>query len=604
MYKIGLIGGADEIGRSMIYIEYNKTAIIVDCGMEFPDDLSVFGVNRIVSYGSYIKNNLAKVKGLFITHMHEDHIGGIRRFLEKFNVPIYAEPLTCEFLKMKHSFKDSNILIPLKSNQVLNLGPMSIRPFEVEHSTIKAFGYEIMTKIGNIVLSGDFKLGNSKEDALNNIKKWGIQKQPLALLVESTNANREGYCLHESDIIGNIEALIKKHKDDIFVISTFASNMTRLKYIIDAAQRNQQNIFVLGRNMEIAVKFLIEQEIVSSSRLNFLGDNENMSIPDNGLVLSTGCQGEPQGGLYKLIKKLDGRTNKYVLFSSSVIPGNERSVNSLKITLLKNNFKYIEGSDLYHTSGHGRQDEIKCVISTLKPKFVIPVHGDFIQQTANKDNAIDCGVEEQNVILAENNSIIKLKKDEYKIDALNDSLEYITNNGIIKESLIETKKTIAKNGLFIYSISGRFIKYSSVGIPDNCKLNRIGRTFVQHFLQEYKESVVDKKVFKAECEQFILNEMKNDNLPHIEIVLINDKVKSNKSVKSPKKTDASSSKSTKSNETEENETKGNEKIERKNRKPKLVKTKNKNKTKEKFTKKENIKNNELAATKTKLTKNK
>lgn len=528
MYKIGLIGGADEIGRSMIYIEYNKTAIVVDCGMEFPDDLSVFGVNRIVSYGSYIKNNLSKVKGLFITHMHEDHIGGIRRFLEKFNIPIYAEPLTCEFLKMKHTFKDSTTLMPIKSNEVINLGGFSVRPYEVEHSTIKAFGYEIMSKMGNVIISGDFKLGNSREDALKNIKKWGITKEPLALLVESTNANREGYCKHESDIIKNIEELILKHKKDLFIISTFASNMTRLKYIIEVAQKHNQDVFVIGRNMEIAVKFLVNQEIVSNSRLSFLGDNEKASIPDNALVLSTGCQGEPQGGLYKLIKKLENKENKYVLFSSSVIPGNERSVNNLKINLLKNNFKYIEGSDLYHTSGHGRQDEIKCVIETLKPKFLIPVHGDFIQQSANKNNGIECGVKEENIILVENNSVIKLKKDEFKVDSINDGLEYITNNGIVKESLIETKKTIAKNGLFIYSINGRYIKYSSVGIPDNCKLNRVGRTFVQAFLQEHGGSVIDKKVFKEACENYVSKEMKNDNLPYIEIVTINEKNKPTK----------------------------------------------------------------------------
>ena len=153
-------------------------------------------------------------------------------------------------------------------------------------------------------------------------------------------------------------------------------------------------------------------------------------MPDNALILSTGCQGEPQGGLYKLIEKLKDKENKYVLFSSSVIPGNERSVNNLKINLLKNNFKYIEGSDLYHTSGHGRKEEIKCLITSLKPQYVIPVHGDYIQQVANKENAITCGIEEKNIILAENNSILKLKKDKYEVDTIIDGLEYITNNGI------------------------------------------------------------------------------------------------------------------------------------------------------------------------------
>lgn len=530
MYKIGLIGGADEIGRSMIYIEYNKSAIVVDCGMEFPDDLSMFGVNRIVSYGSYIKNNISKVKGLFITHMHEDHIGGIRRFLEKFNVPIYAEPLTCEFLKMKHSFKDSVSLIPVKANSIIKMGQMSIRPFEVEHSTLKAFGYEIMSKFGNIVLTGDFKLGNSITDTMDSVKKWGITESPLALIVESTNANREGFCKHESDIIDNIETLIRKHKNDLLIITTFASNMNRLKNIIEVTQKNNQDIFVIGRSMEIAVEFLLSQELISKSRICILSDNEKRTIPDKGLILSTGCQGEPQGGMYKLIKKLENKENKFVLFSSSVIPGNEKQVNSLKISLLKNNFKYIEGSDLYHTSGHGRKEEIKCLITSLKPKYVIPVHGDYIQQTANKENAIICGVKEENIILAENNSVIKLKKDRFEVDSIIDGLEYITNNGIVKESLIETKKTIARNGVFIYAINGRYIKYSSIGIPDNCKLNRVGRTFVQTFLQSFNGSTIDKKFFKDECEAYLLEQMKNDNcIPHIEVIFAENRTKQKKS---------------------------------------------------------------------------
>lgn len=536
MYKIGLIGGADEIGRSMIYIEYNKTAIVVDCGMEFPDDLSMFGVNRIVSFGSYIKNNLSKVKGLFITHMHEDHIGGIRRFLEKFNVPIYAESLTCEFLKLKHAFKESTPLIPIKNNELIQMGPITIRPFEVEHSTIKAFGYEIISKYGNIVLTGDFKLGNSLVDTMENIKKWGIKESPLALLVESTNANKEGFCLHESDIIDNIETLVRKHKDDLLIISTFASNMTRLKNIIDVAQRNTQDIFVIGRNMEIAVSFLIQQQLVPKSRINFLNDDSKGSVPDNALILSTGCQGETQGGLYKLMEKLKDKENKYVLFSSSVIPGNERSVNNLKISLLKNNFKYIEGADLYHTSGHGRKEEIKCLITSLKPKYVIPVHGDYIQQVANKENAITCGIEENNIILTENNSVLKLKKDRYEVDNIIDGLEYITNNGIVKESLIETKKVMARNGVFIYSINGRYIKYSSIGIPDNCKLNRIGRTFVQTFLQSFNGSTVDKKHFKEECEAYLIEELKNENnLPYIEVVMVENKTKTATKKTQPKK---------------------------------------------------------------------
>lgn len=524
MFKIGIMGGADEIGKSMLYVEYKKSAIVIDCGMDFPDELSNFGVNKIVSYGSYIKNNLHKIKGLYITHMHEDHIGGVRRFVEKYNIPIYAEPLTCEYLKLKNSFRETVSLNPIKCNALINLGSFKLRPFEVEHSTLKAYGYELITKQGNIVVTGDFKLGNCNEDAIKGLKKWGIRKSPLILISESTNANNIGYSKHESDIIGNIDSLIKNYKNEILIISTFASNMDRLKRIIESAESHNSDVFVVGRNMEIGIQFLIKQGLVNESNIKFVSDNIKR-IPDRAVVLCTGCQGEPSGGLYKVVEALKDREKKTVLFSSSIIPGNEIQVNNIKIALAKANFKYIEGSDLFHTSGHAKQDELKCMLKLLQPKYFIPVHGDYIKQLANKQNAIENNIKEENIILVENNSLIKFTKNSISVDHITDHLEYITNNGVTKESTIAKKQQIAKNGMFVYFITGRYIKYEPIGIPEKCKLNRLGRDFIKTFLDN-NQGLVNKQEFKEQCQEFLLKELKNkDNIPEICIMLIDNKKK-------------------------------------------------------------------------------
>ena len=520
MYKIGIMGGADDIGRSMLYIEYKNKAIVVDCGMEFPDELSSFGVNKIVSYGEYIKNNLHKIAGLFITHMHEDHIGGVRRFLEKYDKPIYAEPITCEFLKLKNSYNERAEFIPIKNNNIISLGPFSIRPFEVEHSTIKAFGYEIISDYGNLVISGDFKLGHSTEDAKERIKSWGIKEKPLGLLIESTNSDEDGFSIHEEDIIKNIEKLIKKYSEEIFIITTFSSNMERLKNIIQSAQDNQRDIFILGRNMEIATLFLIEQEIISKSRINFLSEDK-CKVPDNALILTTGCQGEPHGGLQKLIEKLKDKEKKTVLFSSSIIPGNEDRVTNLKIKLLRNGFEYIEGNKEYHASGHARRDELKIVMEVLQPQYVIPVHGNYIKQIANKQNAIEVGVEEERVILVENNQLIKLGKEAYIVEDIEDSLEYITSNGISSLEHIENRRTIGRNGAFIYSIRGRYIKFSSIGIPENCRVSRVGRSFVREYLCELKASTIEEEHFREECYKYMTELLRGEhNIPYIHINVI------------------------------------------------------------------------------------
>lgn len=518
MIKIGFMGGAEDIGRSMLYFEYNGTAILVDSGMDFPQELSNFGVNRIVSYGSYIKNNLEKIKGIFITHIHEDHIGGLRRFTEKFNIPIYAEKLSCCYLRQKKSLKDSIKILEIKANERIKFDTFTVRPIETEHSSITSFAYEIFTRQGNVVISGDFKLGNSKEDALKGALKWGIKTPPEILICESTNSHKEGYSTHESDIVPNFRKLIHEYRNKFLVIGTFASNMHRIKNIIEIAQEINKPILAVGKNMEFAVQFLVENGLVKPDNIKYHEDSKD--IPkSNTLVLSTGCQGELGGGLYKIIDSFAQIENKTVLFSSSIIPGNEKNVNKLKAMLLKNGYAYIEDTKLYHTSGHAHKDELITLIETLKPKYFIPVHGDYIAQYNNKLNAISCGVDEERIIIPENNTLLKFRRGEVNISKIYDSLEYITNYGVVSEKFIENKKLIGMNGVFVYAIKGKHIEFSAIGLPERCKAYRIGQSFVQFYQKNIPNKNLGKKKLTAICEEYLKSEFKNEKqIPLINII--------------------------------------------------------------------------------------
>lgn len=519
MIKIGFMGGAEDIGRSMTYVEYNGTAVLFDCGMDFPQELTNFGVNRVVSYGSYIKNNLDKVKGIFITHLHEDHIGGIRRFTEKFNIPIYTDLLTGKYLRQKKSLKDTVKIIEFKNDVKIDIENISIRPFATTHSSVSSFGFEIFTKQGNVILTGDFKLGNSKENAEKEVEKWNVKSSPLILICESTNSSKEGFSTHENDIFDNLKQIIHDHRNKLLVIGTFASNIHRLKNIIKISQNINKPIFVVGRNMEFTVKFLVENGLIEPTNIQYLEESNNMMIKKDSLVLSTGCQGELGGGLYKIIDKLNYIEDKTILFSSSVIPGNEKSVNKLKVALLKNGYKYIENKELYHTSGHAHQGELKTLISSLKPKYFIPVHGDFIAQHNNKLNAISSGVMEENIILPENNSLLKFTRKDIEISPIYDSLEYITNYGVVSEKFIENKRNIGMNGVFIYVIKGKHIDFSVLGIPERCKAYRIGQSFVDYYQNNVSNKNLSKKKLIQICEEYLKGEFKSDKqLPVINII--------------------------------------------------------------------------------------
>lgn len=520
MIKIGFMGGAEDIGRSMLYLEYNGTAILVDSGMDFPQELSNFGVNRIVSYGSYIKNNLDKIKGIFITHIHEDHIGGLRRFTEKFNIPIYAERLSCLYIKSKKILKDSVKMIEIKPNSMISIDNISIRPFSTEHSSVTSLGFEIFTREGNVVITGDFKLGNSREDALLGVSKWNITKEPKILICESTNAFKDGFSTHEEDILPNLEKLIYEYRNKFLAIGTFASNMKRISNIISYAQKINKPILALGRNMEFTINFLVEQGLVSGENIKYF-ENFSGMVKKDTLVLSTGCQGEPTGGLYKLISNFDYIQDKTVLFSSSVIPGNEKEVNKLKAMLLKNNFSYIEDKHLYHTSGHAYRDEIRCLIESIKPKFFIPVHGDYIAQTANKVNAIESGVSEDSIIIPENNVLFKFKKEGVESSPIYDTLEYITNYGVVNERFIDNKRLMGMNGVFTYVINGRTAYFEAIGVPERCKSYKIGQSFVDFFESELANRNLGKKNLKKACEEFLNVEFKNEKqLPLINIIIL------------------------------------------------------------------------------------
>lgn len=519
MLNIGFIGGADSIGKSLTYLEFNNEAIIVDAGMQFPDELESFGVSKIVPNGIFLRKNIKKIKGLFITHLHEDHIGGIKRFLEKFNVPVYADILTIDYIKTKNKINSEVTFIPIYNNQYVNFNYLQINPFKVEHSVLYAFGFDIHTPYGNIVISGDYKLGKNLTEIKTNLSKLHIKKKPFIFISESTNADEDGCTQGEEDILSNFQKVIK-NTNGILVIATFASNMPRVKNIINLCEKLGRPVYIMGKSLEIAVNFLYTHSYISKNKINFISDDNKTAISKNAVILSTGCQGEKNAGLYKLINILKKNINKNVLFSSSIIPGNENSINEIKCELLRNNFKIIENENLYHVSGHAKKVEIKEFIKYLNPKYFIPVHGDYIKLINNRKNALECGVSKNNIIIPENDCLVKFKRNGFEKIILKDKNEYISNHGVEDDTLLNARKAMASNGIFFFLINKGELLVNAFGILPSCRIVQMLYRFKNKFIMKSKDKIITEKALKEEVEKYFSQEIKNNKMPYVKILKI------------------------------------------------------------------------------------
>lgn len=461
--KIAFLGGMNEIGKNMTVYEYGNDMFIVDCGLAFPG-AELLGVDTVIPDFTYIEENIDKVKGLIITHGHEDHIGGIPYLLKKANIPIYSTKLTIGLLKGKleeHNLLNRARLIEIKPNDKVALGKFTVEFIHVNHSIPDAVGLAISSPAGVIIHTGDFKIDTTPVDGdmidLAKFAEYGTNGV-LALLQDSTNAERHGYTMSEKTVGESFLNLFRKAGKRRIVVATFASNIHRVQQIIDVAKHLKRKVAVVGRSLENLVQV--------GEELGYLNVPENILISidnikdyadDKLVIITTGSQGEPMSALTKIAngehKKVTATPNDYVIISATPIPGNEKMVGNVVNELMKRGVEVIyENMYEVHVSGHACQEELKLMMGIVKPKYFIPVHGEQKHLQKHAMLAESMGIAKKNIYVGDIGKHIEISKRGIKpLDDVPSGDIYVDGIGVgdVGNIVLNDRKHLSADGIII-----------------------------------------------------------------------------------------------------------------------------------------------------------
>ncbi len=435
--KIIPLGGLEQIGMNITAFEYDDSIVVVDCGMAFPDD-EMLGIDMVIPDISYLLENREKVKGFVITHGHEDHIGALPYILKQLNVPIYATKLTIGLIENKfqeHDLMNTTRRKTIQFGQSINLGCFRIEFIKTNHSIQDAAALAIYSPAGIVVHTGDFKVDYTPVygDAIDlqrfaEIGKKGV----LAMMCDSTNAERPGFTMSERTVGGTIDSLFADNMNSRIIIATFASNVDRVQQIINSAKKFDRKVVVQGRSMENVIATASELGYLSIPEHTLIDINEMRNYPDEKMVLvTTGSQGESMAALSRMAadlhKKVTIKPNDTIIFSSHPIPGNEKAVSNVINELYEKGAKVIFQD--VHVSGHACQEEIKLLYSLVRPKYAIPVHGEFRHLTAQANIAKSLGIDSDNIFLLHSGDVLSLSDEKAEV------IDKVQTGGIMVDGL-------------------------------------------------------------------------------------------------------------------------------------------------------------------------
>lgn len=417
--KIVHLGGLDEIGKNMICFEYGNDMIIVDCGMGFPS-VEMLGVDIVLPDYSYIEKNKEKLKAVVITHGHEDHIGGIPFFLKRFNVPIYGTRLTIGLIEEKlkeHKIPKGEKLHVCSAKSVIKLGAFTVEMINVNHSIPDAVGLAISTPAGVILHTGDFKIDyNPISGSVIDLARFAEfgSKGVLLLMADSTNAERPGHTMPERQVGESFKKLFSQAFNKRIIIASFSSNIHRIQQIIDNAVKYKRYVIISGRSMENIVAKAIELSYLTVPDGVIISMDKIAKYPKEKLIIvTTGSQGEPMSALSRMAngmhKNISVTSEDYIIISATPIPGNEKLVTKVVNDLMKLGATVIY-EKLYeiHTSGHACQDELKTMLVLTKPKYYMPIHGEYKHLKANAKVAASVGISEKNILIKDIGNVVEI----------------------------------------------------------------------------------------------------------------------------------------------------------------------------------------------------
>lgn len=486
--SIFALGGINEIGKNMYAIQYSNDIVIIDCGGKFPDE-SLLGVDLIIPDITYLQEHQDKIRALIVTHGHEDHIGGIAYFLKKLNVPVFATCFTLGLIELKlkeHGLLGDTKLTLIHSDSNVDFGAMSVTFFKTSHSIPDCLGIVFHTPEGTVVHTGDFKFDltpeNNQYPDIHKMAKIGSDGV-LLLLSESTNAERPGSSPSERLVGDHIEEAFRKAERKV-IISTFASNVNRIQQIVDAAQKTNRKLALLGRSMLNVVSVAVERGYLKIPDRMLIEAYQIRDIaPEKVAILCTGSQGEPMAALSRLAssnyRDVDILPDDTVIIAAGPIPGNERNVSRIVDNLYSLGSKVIYGSGSVtgmHVSGHACQEELKLMLTLMKPKYFIPIHGEYRMLHHHRLLAESVGVEKENTFIINNGDVVDVSnsvaRQTRKIPSGN---IYVDGVGVgdVGSIVLRDRKQLSEDGMLVIVITLSKAERTIISGPDT-----ISRGFV------------------------------------------------------------------------------------------------------------------------------
>lgn len=477
--KIIPLGGLGEIGKNLTVYEYGQDMFVVDCGLGFPDE-ELYGVDVVIPDITYLKQNKDRIRGIVITHGHEDHIGAIPYVLREIDAPIYATPLTAGIIELKleeHDLLYNTQIFTKHAGDKFRLGCFEIEFIHVNHSIADSVALAIRTPIGIVVHTGDFKIdvtpvqGEMMDIArLGQLGKQGV----LALLSDSTNTERPGHTESERKVADKFDELFKGCEKRI-IVTTFASNVQRIQQIINVAAKYKRKVAVTGRSMENMLRVAMELGYMDIPDGALMDLTQIKGQPKNRtVIISTGSQGESMSALYRMAfsehKQINIDANDRIIISASAIPGNETTISKVIDELFHKGAEviYDRHTDL-HVSGHASQEEQKMMLALTKPRFFIPVHGEYRMLCKHAEIAHSMGIDTNHTVIAENGSVIELTRKTIKLaDTVPAGRVFVDGSGVgdVGSVVLRDRKHLAEDGMIVVTIALSSHDNSLIGGPD------------------------------------------------------------------------------------------------------------------------------------------